>query len=57
MGVGGHLEERKRGNIIVKIYNPDQELAVNQVVQLNRLLSCRLARMPIQYIVGNWDFR
>ena len=29
---------------------PDQELS------LEGLVHCRLARMPIQYLVGNWDF-
>jgi len=35
----------------------DRELAVSQITDLNRLVACRLARMPIQYIVGSWDFR
>ncbi len=25
--------------------------------ELSRLANCRLARMPLQYIAGNWDFR
>ncbi|XP_066968584.1 MTRF1L release factor glutamine methyltransferase-like isoform X3 [Macrobrachium rosenbergii] len=24
--------------------------------EMERLMTCRLARMPVQYIVGNWDF-
>jgi release factor glutamine methyltransferase len=35
----------------------DQTLSGEQVAELNRLVACRMARMPIQYIVGNWDFR
>lgn len=31
-------------------------LTRDQAVTLNRLVQCRLARMPVQYILGNWDF-
>jgi len=34
-----------------------QELSQAQEEELQRLVSCRLARMPLQYIAGNWDFR
>jgi len=40
-------------------YKPflDQHLQPAEIGELNRLIHCRLARMPIQYIAGNWDFR
>lgn len=28
-----------------------------ELSKLRRLLQCRLAQVPLQYIVGNWDFR
>jgi methylase of polypeptide subunit release factors len=28
-----------------------------QQAELARLVHCRLARMPLQYIAGHWDFR
>lgn len=28
-----------------------------EIEELNRLLNCRLAHMPLQYIAGTWDFR
>jgi len=31
-------------------------LSKEQDAKLSQLVQCRLARMPIQYIVGNWDF-
>eukprot|EP00088_Acartia_fossae_P014872 TRINITY_DN1801_c0_g1_i7.p1 TRINITY_DN1801_c0_g1~~TRINITY_DN1801_c0_g1_i7.p1 ORF type:complete len:384 (-),score=59.56 TRINITY_DN1801_c0_g1_i7:80-1231(-) len=34
-----------------------QKLDNAQVEELNRLVACRLARMPVQYLAGNWDFR
>ena len=35
----------------------DRVLDPAQRAELDRLASCRLARMPLQYIVGSWDFR
>merc|ERR1712107_670237 len=35
----------------------DFELRPEQELALEGLVHCRLARMPIQYLVGNWDFR
>jgi len=35
----------------------DRVLDPTQRTELDRLASCRLARMPLQYIVGSWDFR
>ena len=32
------------------------QLTGEQAGRLERLVSCRLARMPLQYIIGNWDF-
>jgi len=34
-----------------------EELTASQEEELSRYQSCRLARMPVQYIVGDWDFR
>jgi len=34
----------------------DQVLTEKQEQQLKVLLQCRLSRMPVQYILGNWDF-
>jgi len=34
----------------------DLELQPDQELSLEGLVHCRLARMPIQYLVGNWDF-
>ena len=31
-------------------------LTQDQATTLQRLVQCRLARMPVQYILGNWDF-
>lgn len=35
---------------------PAQHLSPAQATTLHRLVQCRLARMPVQYILGNWDF-
>jgi len=35
----------------------DRELEGRELEELKRVVSCRLARVPIQYISGNWDFR
>jgi len=35
----------------------DRKLGEEQLTELNRMVNCRLARMPLQYIVGSWDFR
>jgi len=34
----------------------DQNLTPGQLSRLHKLVQCRLARMPVQYILGNWDF-
>jgi len=34
----------------------DLELQPDQELSLEGLVHCRLARMPVQYLVGNWDF-
>lgn len=36
--------------------SPATHLTPDQVTTLARLVQCRLARMPVQYILGNWDF-
>jgi len=35
----------------------DLQLQPDQELFLESLVHCRLARMPIQYLVGNWEFR
>lgn len=35
----------------------NEKLTVKQLEDLETLTLCRLARMPIQYIVGDWEFR
>jgi release factor glutamine methyltransferase len=34
-----------------------ESLSAAQQAELERLVHCRLARMPLQYIAGHWDFR
>ena len=34
-----------------------ESLSPAEQQELERLVHCRLARMPLQYIAGNWDFR
>lgn len=34
-----------------------QELSLDQELRLDVYLQCRLSRMPVQYIMGDWDFR
>lgn len=31
-------------------------LTKEQLLEVDRLMNCRLARMPVQYILGEWDF-
>lgn len=33
------------------------KLTASQQEQFDELCECRMARMPIQYIIGEWDFR
>ena len=35
----------------------DRVLECGELKELNRLICCRLARVPVQYIAGTWDFR
>jgi hypothetical protein len=35
----------------------ERRLSEAEAGELGRLANCRLARMPLQYIAGNWDFR
>lgn len=37
--------------------NPDVILTEHQLSKVDELCECRLARMPIQYIIREWDFR
>lgn len=34
----------------------DENFTSEQIVDLERYVECRLARVPIQYIIGEWDF-
>ncbi|XP_012261547.2 MTRF1L release factor glutamine methyltransferase isoform X3 [Athalia rosae] len=36
---------------------PEQQLSEDQVSKLLALCECRMSRMPVQYIIGEWDFR
>lgn len=36
---------------------PDIILTDEQIEKFEKLCDCRMARMPIQYIIGEWDFR
>jgi len=44
------LEENRAGH-------QDLELTPDQEVRLDTFVQCRLSRMPVQYIMGDWDFR
>ena len=47
-------------NNIEVLDRPDvanKELLDDQRSKLDVFLQCRLSRMPVQYIVGDWDFR
>ncbi|XP_044019614.1 MTRF1L release factor glutamine methyltransferase-like isoform X1 [Aphidius gifuensis] len=46
-----------RTKIIDLVTIHDQRLTEEQIKKLDRLCECRLARMPVQYIIGEWDFR
>ncbi|XP_043283515.1 MTRF1L release factor glutamine methyltransferase [Venturia canescens] len=35
----------------------DRKLTEEQMNKLEKLCECRLSRMPVQYIIGEWDFR
>ncbi|XP_043491488.1 MTRF1L release factor glutamine methyltransferase isoform X1 [Polistes fuscatus] len=35
----------------------DKRLTEDQLKELESLCECRLSRMPVQYIIGEWDFR
>ncbi|XP_032678566.1 MTRF1L release factor glutamine methyltransferase isoform X3 [Odontomachus brunneus] len=35
----------------------NDRLSANQIKKLELLCECRLSRMPVQYIIGEWDFR
>ncbi|MPC16618.1 HemK methyltransferase family member 1 [Portunus trituberculatus] len=34
----------------------ETELSEEQMEEVDRLMTCRIARMPLQYILGEWDF-
>ncbi|XP_017877238.1 hemK methyltransferase family member 1 [Ceratina calcarata] len=43
--------------ILDVVNSRDQQLTVDQRDLLDSLCECRLSRMPVQYIIGEWDFR
>ena len=50
------------GDVHVPVYARDWErhdtcLTELQCVKLETLVQCRMSHMPLQYLVGNWDFR
>ncbi|EZA57918.1 hypothetical protein DMN91_003278 [Ooceraea biroi] len=43
---------------IIDILNVrNDRLSASQIEKLESLCECRLSRMPVQYIIGEWDFR
>ncbi|GAB1862976.1 peptide chain release factor N(5)-glutamine methyltransferase [Camponotus japonicus] len=43
---------------IIDILNVrNNRLNANQIEKLESMCECRLSRMPVQYIIGEWDFR
>ena len=53
---GGVAEPDLSAKYIVEEVAGQGQLTGEQAGRLERLVSCRLARMPLQYIIGNWDF-
>lgn len=39
------------------VNNQNNRLTLDQCNKLESLCECRLSRMPVQYIIGEWDFR
>lgn len=35
----------------------DESLSAQQMKEFEQMVTCRLARVPVQYILGSWDFR
>lgn len=50
-----HVLQRKR--LTDLLFEGDTELSEAQVKNITKLCECRLARMPVQYIIKEWDFR
>lgn len=48
--LGVHRNELQRPAIA------ETELSKEQMEEVDRLMTCRIARMPLQYILGEWDF-
>jgi len=44
--------------VLASDWSKDQTISLTQEQSntLDKLVQCRLARMPVQYILGNWDF-
>jgi len=54
-----HLVAKVIGTTNIEILSnlAHQHLSTEQELRLASYVQCRLARMPVQYIVGDWDFR
>ncbi|XP_066969367.1 MTRF1L release factor glutamine methyltransferase-like [Macrobrachium rosenbergii] len=52
------VKEKEAGSSPKKDLNVlgQSRLSGDVASEMERLMTCRLARMPVQYIVGNWDF-
>lgn len=35
----------------------DLQMTAEEIQRFEKLCDCRMARMPVQYIIGEWDFR
>ncbi|KAK2718998.1 MTRF1L release factor glutamine methyltransferase-like [Artemia franciscana] len=51
-----HIISAATGVPHYKIGVSDEPLTDEQITQVNMMSECRLARMPVQYIIKNWDF-
>lgn len=50
-----HVLKAKKYSDVYKIKNKD--LSLTEVEEINKLANMRLSRMPVQYVIGEWDFR
>ncbi|XP_015123120.1 MTRF1L release factor glutamine methyltransferase [Diachasma alloeum] len=53
--IAAHVIGKKR--IIDLVNSFDRRMTADEVQRLESLCECRLSRMPVQYIIGEWDFR
>ena len=52
-----HLVAKVLGTNNIESIQLYKHLSDEHVAKLETYVNCRLARMPVQYIVGDWDFR